>query len=169
MEIKQTRGTTDTTVRIMMQFAKEGRKSLRVRMQTEWIIRYIESKDNTSACLAVYYWFLDSNNFRYTEDIAAVETIKTPEVALYTRQGDCDCIATLIAAMLLSINIPVQFCKVGFSKESFTHVFVRAFPNGRSSPPIILDPVAGILTDQMRSTVVERHFYPIMDDVFIAS
>jgi transglutaminase-like putative cysteine protease len=134
-------------------------------MQTEWILRNVTPKDKVSECLAVYFWFMDPRNFRYTEDIAGVETIKTPEVALETRQGDCDDIACLIAAMLLSVNIPSQFVKVGFVPKQYSHVFVRAFPNGKNRTPVILDPVAGVLTNEMRRTAVKTKFYPILDEV----
>ena len=141
-EKRVVRGTTEVTIGEMANLAIKDRTHSVVRRTAEKIVAGLPPKDKTSEALAIYYWFCDPKNFRYVEDPAGIEYVKAPHLTLAEKSGDCDCVATCIASLLLSINIPCQFVRVGFDKHQYSHVLVRAYPGGLSSIPIILDPVA---------------------------
>jgi Transglutaminase-like enzymes, putative cysteine proteases len=54
------------------------------------------------------------------------ELVQTPKRTLEIGTGDCDDKATLLAALLTSIGIPVRFRAVGFDNGPYSHVLVQA-------------------------------------------
>lgn len=54
-----------------------------------------------------------------------METVHTPEAMLQIKQGDCDDMSILIAALLLSIGIKCQFVALDQGK-GFVHVWTAA-------------------------------------------
>ncbi len=153
----------------MTALALRDRSALPVRQAALEAVGQLYSLDKRSEALAIYYWCL--GNIRYVEDIAGIETIQSPVVTLTNRQGDCDCISTLILAMCLSINVPVQLVKVGMTPESYSHVLVRALPYGPSGIAILLDTVATItgpgVMKKMRNNVKLSKFYPILSEATV--
>jgi hypothetical protein len=75
--------------------------------------------------------------FGFTREQAEdTELIISPEMLLSTpdARGDCDCFATLTAAMLLCAGIPVRFVAVAVDPQEpyrFSHVFCRALLDGQ--------------------------------------
>ena len=131
------------TIGYMVQFAKQGAKDLDIRRLVEKICAKLEPGDYSSEILACYY-FVDAN-IRYMRDIDNVEFLKWPKQVLQTRAGDCDDIATLLAAMLISCGNKVRFCIVDIDRSgpiNFSHVFCQVFvpTEGRWTT---VDPVAG--------------------------
>jgi hypothetical protein len=100
-----------------------------------------ELADNKSKMIALRNFVL--SNLRYVHDEVeaksnynvehpeGVELVKSPLAVLESGTYDCDCAATLIASMLMSIGIVCRFAVVGFYDEAvagpdaFEHVFVQ--------------------------------------------
>lgn len=149
---------TDDTIRLMKAYAlgDEGERSVRVRQWAESIIKNINPKDYLSEILAIRHW-ATSHIFRYTNDSRHVEQVKTPaRILLEVEQSgvalvDCDDIATLIAAVGLTIGRQASFTMAKFSSSQFTHVFAR-LREPRSGTWIICDPVAGTREQEMLKT-----------------
>lgn len=159
---------TPQTLKLMRDYAvgKEGEQSFVVRQYAESIVRQIAPKDYLSEILAIHAW-TTSPVFRYTNDALHVEQVKSPlrilnEVAQTGRSlVDCDDIATLVAALALTLGRKCEFAVVGFgASDSYTHVFTR-IQEPKSREWIIVDPVAGTRDAEMASRVSHFKFYDI--------
>lgn len=155
---------TDDTVRLMRQFAlgPEGEQHFRVRQWAEKIVRDIAPKHYLSEILALRHWATDRNVIRYTNDARHVEQVKTPLRSLLEVEQngfallDCDDIATLLAALGMSVGKEAEFVVAGFGAPGeYTHVFVR-FREPKSGQWIVCDPVAGPNESQMLRRV--KHY-----------
>lgn len=144
----------EDTLSAMCELARDGRKDPRVRGVVEKIVAEIEPGDYASESYAIYTWVC--KNIRYLRDAHDVETLTTPERLLRTRAGDCDDVATLLAAMLMSCGVPCRFCVVSFRKGLPSHVFCQGLIGGRWTT---FDPVAGPNTHDMHHRVVEARFF----------
>jgi hypothetical protein len=146
------------TLQAMRTAAHKGKKNLRVRRLVELITADIAQGDYASEVLAIYYWVC--RNIRYIRDIDGVEFIKEPEQLLKTNAGDCDDMATLLAAMLMSAGNPVRFAIAGFrpGRPNFSHVYVEVMtPHG----PVTIDPVANSDTAKMLRTMKFKSLVPV--------
>lgn len=123
--------------------------------QTEWplrriverVCRWIRPKDYLSELAALYHFVCW--RIRYQRDPVTVELVKTPLATLETGVGDCDDIATLLAALVLLCGSQARFVTVGFRPSGpFTHVFTEGL-DPKSRRWVMLDPVAGRHTTQM--------------------
>ena len=130
----------------MIQFAHKGKQDLEVRRLCEVICQDLWQGDYASECLAIYYWVCQ--NIRYMRDIHDVEFVKEPSQLIRTKAGDCDDMATLLAAMLMAMGNRCDFILAHFrGSPAPEHVYVRVItPKGT---PIILDPVANRDTKRM--------------------
>jgi transglutaminase-like putative cysteine protease len=150
------------TVGFMQKFAKEGSKDLDIRRLTEKICAKLEPGDYSSEILAVYYWVCA--NIRYIRDIDNVEFLKIARQTLQTRTGDCDDIATLLAAMLISCGNIVRFAIVDMSgikgpQPNYSHVFCQAYiPSDHKW--ITVDPVAGKEAAEMHGRISAFEVFP---------
>jgi hypothetical protein len=150
--------TMGDTLRAMQNAANKGKKSLRVRRLVELITEGIAQGDYASEVLAIYYWVC--RNIRYIRDIDGVEFIKEPDQVLATGAGDCDDMATLLAAMLMSAGNPVRFAVAGFKpgRPNFSHVYVEVMsPHG----PVTIDPVANRDTMRMLRSMTFKDIVPV--------
>lgn len=112
------------TLDIMIAIVKQYRKNSEIRSLAESIIADVPQKDTVGEIRAIFEWVRD--NVRYTEDVRDVETLKTPDVILKTRQGDCDDKSTLLAALIESIGKKTRFIACGVNSPGlFEHVFVQ--------------------------------------------
>lgn len=130
----------------MRRFAHKGKSDLDVRQLVETICKDLVQGDYAGEVLAIYYWVCQ--NIRYMRDIHDVEFVKEPRQVIATRSGDCDDIATLLAAMCMASGNTCQFLLASYSSAGSmpTHVFLRV---NTPSGPMVLDPVANRLTAQM--------------------
>jgi len=150
------------TLGAMRRLANEGKKDLEVRRLVEQINAQVAEGDYASELLAIYYWV--KQNIRYMRDIAGVEFLKTPRKLLETRSGDCDDIATLLAAMFMAAGNSVQFTIASFrpGAPSFSHVYVEVLtPWGA----VVFDPVANRVTDQMLRDMKHKQSFPVSGGV----
>jgi transglutaminase-like putative cysteine protease len=100
-----------------------------------------ELADSKSKMIALRNFVLSNLQYVYDETEAksrynvshpeGVELVKSPLAVLESGTYDCDCIATLLASMLMSLGITCRFAVVGFYSEAvagpgaFEHVFVQ--------------------------------------------
>lgn len=146
------------TLRAMRDLAIEGRKDLEVRRLVEQLNANVAQGDYASELLAIYYWV--TQHIRYMRDPDGVELLKSPAQLLRTRSGDCDDIATLLAAMFMAAGNPVQFALASFKpgRPVFSHVYVEVVtPHG----PVVFDPVANRDTRKMLRDMQGKAAYPV--------
>lgn len=70
------------------------------------------------------------DHIRFIRDPATAELLQLPDYTLAVGYGDCDDKVTVLAALLLSIGIPVRFVAVGPNSSTYIHVFLQANING---------------------------------------
>lgn len=141
----------------MRDFALKGKSDLVVRQLAEDIVAQIIDGDYAGECLALYYWVCQ--NIRYVRDIDNVEFVKEPRQVIATRTGDCDDMATLLAALLMSIGNRCNFVLASFDNSGMpSHVFVEVVtPSGTRA----LDPVANRASAEMLSRIVSKKIVPV--------
>ncbi len=158
--------TLDDTLRVMRVKANEAKKSL--RPLAEKICSELEPGDYNSEILALYAFL--RKNIRYARDIHDVEYVKAPARLLESRQGDCDDIACLAAALCMAMGNECRFLVVGFEDKNPSHVFCQVAIRGGVSIDgqvrgeklwVTIDPVADENTPQMHSRVQFVRTYPI--------
>lgn len=72
------------------------------------------------------------DKIRYQLDISGVETIRTPELTMRERVGDCDDKSVLLASLLQAIGHPARFVVFSFSPGApFSHVYVETLIGDR--------------------------------------
>lgn len=131
---------TDDTVRHMRALALGAQTSWPLRRLVEELCRGLRGKCYLSELAALFYFVCE--NVRYQRDPRTVELVKTPEATLATGVGDCDDIATLIAALALLSGSEARYVTAGFRPDGVhTHVFAEAL-EPRTKRWVTLDPVA---------------------------
>jgi transglutaminase-like putative cysteine protease len=64
-------------------------------------------------------------NIRYVGDVIGKETVRTPDITIAMRAGDCDDKAVLLASLLRAIEYPAAFIVTGYrSPYVFEHVYI---------------------------------------------
>jgi len=120
------RGTT-ATIAAMRKQAITGALNLDVRNLAESIIRGVPNKDYQAEADAIFQWV--KKNVRYTRDPLYAERVATPyHTLLVSGQGDCDDSSTAIAALAVSVGLPVEFVTVAADPKrpnSFSHIYAR--------------------------------------------
>lgn len=111
------------TLDAMRAIVREWRVRPEIRSLAESLIAGVPEKEFGLEAAALHAWVRDS--IRYTQDVNEVETLKTPDVLLASRQGDCDDKAILLAALLESIGHPARFVAIAFEPDQFEHVYVE--------------------------------------------
>lgn len=140
----------------MQRFANKGKKDLNIRRLVERVCADLAPGDYASEVLACYHWVCQ--NVRYMRDVHDVEFLKEPSVTVETQSGDCDDMATLLAAMLMACGNRCSFMLVGFTKPMVpSHVFVVVHTPAGDFP---LDPVANRNTQEMLSRATGSTLFP---------
>lgn len=118
-----------------------GAKSWKLRERVEGVIRRVRPRDYWSEALAVYYWVC-SQQFRYTRDPQRVEQLKDPlqmlwEIDSYgVTLGDCDDLSTFIMASLGTIGASSRIATVGF----------RTTNGEKPHPKVLADPIFRLMS-----------------------
>lgn len=158
------------TVSVIKKAALASQNSYVVRELAEGITAGLPSKDYLSEYLAIYYYVLA--NVRYMRDPRTIELVRSPNVlakqlkAGLTPSADCDDMAALICALVLSTGGQCRVATVAFrnmfhnGERQFSHVFAQAM-EPRSRAWITLDPVAADKTREMMGRVKAVKFWPI--------
>lgn len=138
----------EQTLAWMRKFALQGEDSPQIRQLAEHITRGVRQRDYLSEYAAILNWV--RKNIRYTRDPRTIEQVSAPISTVQRKTGDCDDMATLLAALVLSVGGQVRFCAGAFAqspmgadgKKMPSHVWAEAFDPG-SNQWIVLDPVPG--------------------------
>jgi transglutaminase-like putative cysteine protease len=121
------RGTL-ATAGIIARLIRNGAKDFRVRQKAIEIFRVagVAPKDRFGEIRSLFEWV--RRNIRYTRDIFRVELLHTARRMLELRAGDCDDMAILLGAMLMSTGHPVRLVLAGFRKNkphSYSHIYLE--------------------------------------------
>jgi len=144
--------TLEDVLTWMANFAREGREDLTVITLVKKICSKLASGDYAGECLAVYYWVCQ--HVRYMRDPYNVEMVQKPFRTLDVRSGDCDDMATLLAAMFMACGNRCRLVAVGFvAGGPPTHVFCEVIT---ARGAIVFDPVANRDTAKMLRSVKTR-------------
>jgi transglutaminase-like putative cysteine protease len=126
------RGTMQT-LRQMRVFADEGSMSTQILNAAIAAIFTAPAKQDWAEVLALFE--MVRNSIRYTRDVFNVETLSTPEMTLARRVGDCDDMATLLAALCQSVGFPTRFVAVGYQASGeYDHVYLEVCVDGAWTP-----------------------------------
>lgn len=114
---------TRQTLAIMRKLAREAQLDDDIRQQAENIVAGIPGHAFMQEAKSVHAWMRD--NIRYTRDPDGIERVCGAQYTLLHRQGDCDDMAILEAALLVAIGHPVRFVAVAFQPDFFSHVYIE--------------------------------------------
>jgi transglutaminase-like putative cysteine protease len=124
-----------------------GERSVMVRQLTGRVVAHLQPKDYLSEIIAVRNFVTEK--VRFMNDPLTTEWISDPQrlveeiTARGSTVGDCDDIASLIAAMARQLGREVELVVVGFGAPGqYSHVFTRV-KEPKSGRWIVTDPVAG--------------------------
>ena len=117
---------TIKTIRMMERLAmgREGARSPNIRALALHIVSHIANRDYPAQIRAMFDWVKQFIAFRGEH----AETLQSPEVTVKLAAGDCDCQATLLAALLGSIGFRTRFVTVAGDPEEpneFSHVYLE--------------------------------------------
>lgn len=165
--------TLDQTLAVMRREASRQKKLL--RPLAEQICKDLEPGDYNGEVFAIYCWVRQS--IRYMRDIHDVEYVKAPMRLIENnprvgwRQGDCDDVACLLAALCMAVGNECRFVVAGFEPNNPSHVFcqvcVRGGGRSLDGTPtggkawVTLDPVADEKTSEMHGRMQYAKVYGI--------
>jgi hypothetical protein len=154
----------------MVRYARESQRDPAVRLFAETLVQNIASKDYLSELLAIHNGVLRYT--RYMNDPRTVELVKRPEwivkqiAAGQVPSIDCDDMACLESALLLSLGREVRFVTASFRPSyhagqlQFSHIYVQT-REPRTGYWITLDPVAAEDVGMMLTRVKAIKIWPI--------
>jgi len=118
-------GGTLATLKAMRSIVRTWRTAPEVLQKATELARRCPSKHYV--CEARLLLAFVQRDIRYQQDVAEVETLRTPELVLRERVGDCDDKVTLLASLLQALGHPVAFVAVAFAESGgpFSHVFLE--------------------------------------------
>lgn len=156
------------TIGAMRSLAHGAKKDLGIVRLTREIVRDLQPGDYNGEILAIYNWVCQ--HVRYVRDIHDVELVISPQKVLALGGGDCDDLATLLAAMLMCIGNECRFMVVGFEDKNPSHVFcqvaIRTADAGGGNAAgarvwATVDPVADDATAAMHRRIGYAQSYPV--------
>lgn len=152
------------TLRAMRALAQQGANDMYVREKAQAIVERVWDHDFLSEYAALLNWV--RRNVRYVRDPISIEQVQTPRATLEVRQGDCDDMATLLAALIGSLGGRVDFVAGAFKSHRgrpiLSHVWAEALdPNTKSW--IVLDPVPGRRVQKMLNNLVSTLRIPAVE------
>lgn len=111
---------------MMRDLARRYQRHSAIYTRARALIARVPARDWTGEIRAIFEWV--QRNIRYTRDTRLAETLQTPPATLELGQGDCDDLATLLAAMLGAIGHPARFVAVGFRRPgAYSHVYAEGW------------------------------------------
>lgn len=133
------RGTAQT-VRVMRQLVDEAQADPEfVRFAID-LVRNVPEYDELGEVSALYSWVL--GNIRYTKDPINKEKLYPPKETLRIGAGDCDDMATLLAALTAAIGYRSRLVTIGADPDypqDFSHVYAEVEAPAGSENWIPLD------------------------------
>jgi len=101
----------------------------------------VRSKDQVGEARAIYNFVV--KRIRYQKDPVSLETVQAPTVTLKLGAGDCDDHSGLVAALALSVGLPVRFRVLGYDSDHLIHIFPEIYAGGRWLPADTTEPDRG--------------------------
>lgn len=120
------------TLHIMAKLAREGKKTLPVRLAAQQIVQSLPQQDWLGEVNALHEFVRD--RIRYVRDIRGVETLQQPERTLQLKSGDCDDKSMLLASLLEAIGHRARFHAIGFQPGKYSHVYTETLIGKRWLP-----------------------------------
>jgi hypothetical protein len=125
-----------STIKTMAKLAREGSVSYPIRNLATRITHHVPGRSPLRELRALYEWV--RANIRYRFDPVGMEWVQSPARTVKERAGDCDDMATLIAALAGSLGHKWRFRTVGDTPTAQRHVQAQVW-TGRQW--LDLDPV----------------------------
>jgi transglutaminase-like putative cysteine protease len=130
---KGPRGTI-VSAGLIANLIREGARDFYVRQKAIEIFREAGAapRDRWAEVCALFNWV--RNNIRYTRDIFRTELLHTARRMLELRAGDCDDMAILLGAMLISTGHPVRLALAGFrpkKPDGYSHIYPEVYVKGK--------------------------------------
>jgi len=144
------------TLALMAELARSASLDSDIRARAVTIISDVPARDTLHEAVAIFNFV--QARIRYTGDAEDAELLSHPAATLQSGVGDCDDMATLLAALLLSVGISCQFVAVGFHAGELQHVYVAALINGQW---VSLDPTEPYPAGWTPPNIVEMQTWPV--------
>lgn len=137
--------TPQETLTWMVQYTRLGLEDVQIRLFAEQLVKNLWPHDYLSEYAAILNWI--RTHIRYSRDPVIIEQVKTPQVVLETKNGDCDDQCTLIGTLVGTLGGKVRYVAGAFKRNpdgfpNFAHVWCEAFEPA-SKAWVVLDPVPG--------------------------
>jgi hypothetical protein len=90
------------------------------------VVRGVPAYDEMGEVHQVYSWVMA--NIRFTKDPVGKEKLCPPQELLKLRAGDCDCIVTLLGAMLMALGYAARVVTIAADDSApreFSHVYIE--------------------------------------------
>jgi len=120
--------STRSTLQVMASLAVDYSKNPGIRQFAASLVAGLQSRDYYAEAETLSNYMRD--HIRFVRDPATAELLQMPDYTLAVGYGDCDDKVTTLAALMLSIGIPVRFVAVGPDSNTYIHVFLQANING---------------------------------------
>lgn len=119
-------GSVIETLKEMRSMVRTWRKAPEILQRATELTRSCPSKHWLCELRALHAYVRDK--IRFQMDIRDVETLRTPELVLRERVGDCDDKSVLLASLIEAVGKPTRFIALGFGPPPapFSHVLVEA-------------------------------------------
>lgn len=130
-------------------------------IDNEEIVRLIQQnkgKNKFETVKNLFDWIV--TNIKYENDPTAFELVRRPLVTLLHKKGDCDCMSTLLACCLKTLDIECYYKVIAWRRHEFTHVYVTAEVLSGVYKWIPLDPVIGTI-GQQKNNVLRYKIYKV--------
>lgn len=160
--------TPEQTLHWMAKFIRQGQYDHRLRELVEReIVADLFPHDYLSEYAAILNWV--RSNIRYVRDPRTVEQVKTPQVVVETRTGDCDDLSVVIGTLVGLVGGPVRLVAGGLAgaprspsgRPLLSHVWLEAY-DSTSKSWVVLDPVPGRKVDQMLRRMTHRKVLEVL-------
>lgn len=119
----------DWTLDCMRAYIRLYQKFGPIRRKAAQLAAMAPQRDFVGQVNEIFTWL--QNNIKYVGDTLGVETLQTPAETLAIGGGDCDDQATLLGAMLQSIDFPTKSVACGFEPDLYEHVFLQVYVRQR--------------------------------------
>ena len=124
------------TIRKMAELARAGSHSFEIVDLARRIVHPVPSKQVRGELAALYRWVRD--HIRYRFDPAGLEWVQSPARTVQQQAGDCDDMATLLAALAGALGHETRFRTIGPTAQRQKHITAEAW-DGKAW--VTLDPV----------------------------
>lgn len=122
---------TDKTLLRMGELVRDSLRRGRIRLTALSIIERANVPPGNDLALARSLFESVRATIRYIRDPIGVETLQSPAVTLRLRAGDCDDHSVLLAALAMSVGLPVRWRVIGPSPDRFNHIYLEILADGR--------------------------------------